>query len=92
MAPRRGCAQRLEPAIGRSDFGYDWAKRLVSVNLPDTFSTAVPTCAWRLDVPIASRTWGTGTTATFTYDAAKRPAECQMLDPRALAGEALGVA
>jgi RHS repeat-associated protein len=61
------------PAIGQSDFTYDWAKRLLSVNLPDTFSTAVPTFSWRLDGLIAGRTWGAGTSGTFAYDPAKRP-------------------
>ena len=60
-------------AIGQSSFYYDWAKRLTSVDLPDaTFSTAVPTFSWRLDGLIAGRTWS-GTSATFAYDAAKRP-------------------
>ena len=59
-------------AIGQSTFGYDWAKRLVTVDLPDSgFSTAVPTFGWRLDGLIASRTWS-GSAATFSYDRAKR--------------------
>jgi len=59
-------------AIGQTNFGYDWAKRLVSVDLPDAFSTAVPSFAWRLDGLIASRTWSGGS-ANFAYDAARRP-------------------
>jgi RHS repeat-associated protein len=60
-------------AIGTSAFGYDWAKRLVSVDLPDTFSTETPTLSWRLDGLIGARTWAAGSAATFGYDAAKRP-------------------
>ena len=59
-------------AIGQTGFSYDWANRLTSVDLPNTFSTAVPTFAWRLDGLVGSRTWS-GTGATFGYDAAKRP-------------------
>ena len=58
-------------AIGTSTFGYDWAGRLTSIDLPDTFSTAVPTFTWRLDGLIASRTWSAGS-MTFAYDGAKR--------------------
>ena len=61
------------PAIGQTDFTYDWAKRLQSVNLPDSYSTAEPTFGWRLDGLIGSRTWGAGASATFAYDTAKRP-------------------
>ena len=58
-------------ALGQSVFGYDWAQRLKTVDLPDTFSTAVPTFSWRLDGLIGGRTWS-GSAATFGYDAAKR--------------------
>ncbi|HEY7589878.1 MAG TPA: hypothetical protein VH723_02725 [Candidatus Limnocylindrales bacterium] len=61
-------------AIGTTTFGYDWADRLVSANLPDTFSTAVPTLAWRADGLIKERKFASGSTPlTFSYDRAKRP-------------------
>lgn len=59
-------------ALGTTSLGYDWADRLTSVDLPDTFSTAVPTFAWRLDGLVGSRTWNTGAAADFGYDGAKR--------------------
>jgi RHS repeat-associated protein len=59
-------------AIGQTSFTYDWAQRLLSVDLPDAFSTAVPTFSWRLDGLLGGRTWSAGS-ATFSYDAAKRP-------------------
>lgn len=49
------------------------AGRLTSVDLPNTFATANPTFAWRLDGLIAARTWANGAAATFSYDGAKRP-------------------
>ncbi len=58
-------------ALGQSSFTYDWAKRLTIHDLPDAFSTAQPTFAWRLDGLIAARTWS-GSSATFGYDGAKR--------------------
>jgi RHS repeat-associated protein len=58
-------------AIGTSTFGYDWAGRLTSVDLPDSFSTAVPTFTWRLDGLLGARTWSAGS-LTFAYDGAKR--------------------
>jgi RHS repeat-associated protein len=60
-------------AIGTTTFAYDWADRLVSTNLPDAFSTAVPTFAWRADGLVKSRTFDAGSAAAFLYDRAKRP-------------------
>jgi RHS repeat-associated protein len=62
-------------AIGTTSFTYDWADRLLSANLPDGFSTAVPTFAWRADGLVKSRTFDTGTALAFTYDRAKRLAK-----------------
>ena len=69
-------ASRLDDGIATATtFGYDWADRLVSANLPDDFSTAVPTFAWRADGLIKSRSFDTGAAVTFAYDRAKRPTE-----------------
>ena len=58
--------------IGTTTFGYDWADRLISANLPDGFSTAIPTFAWRADGLIKSRSFDTGAALFFSYDRAKR--------------------
>ena len=60
-------------AIGTSTFAYDWADRLASVDLPNTFSGAVPTFAWRADGLLGNRKWSTGSAAVVAYDNARRP-------------------
>lgn len=60
-------------AIGTSTFGYDWADRLIAVDLPTGFSSAVPTFGWRADGLLGRRTWDSGGPATLGYDRAKRP-------------------
>jgi RHS repeat-associated protein len=62
-------------AIGTMSFAYDWAQRLATTTLPSGWQTsgAKATQTYRLDGLLASRSWNGGSTATFAYDAAKRP-------------------
>ena len=64
-------ATSIEPA-GTASFTYDGLARLASAAMPALFAGNA-TFSWRPDGLLGSRAWPSGTTESFSYDAAKRP-------------------
>ncbi|MGD0019967.1 MAG: RHS repeat-associated core domain-containing protein [Candidatus Limnocylindrales bacterium] len=54
-----------------SSFTYTPLGQLATATLPGSFGTAAYT--WGLDGNLATRTWGSSVSASYTYDRAKRP-------------------
>ena len=54
-----------------SSFTYTATGQLATATLPGSFGTAAYT--WGLDANLATRTWGSSVSGTYTYDRAKRP-------------------
>jgi RHS repeat-associated protein len=53
--------------------GYDWARRVISTDPPDSYTTGVVTKTYRLDGVLASQAFPSSVTETLGYDAVKRP-------------------
>jgi RHS repeat-associated protein len=66
-------------------FGYDWAKRLTSIDPPDAdYGTGNVSRSYRLDGLLKSQIWPNGETATLVYDTARRPTAVNLTAGRSL--------
>jgi RHS repeat-associated protein len=66
-------ASRTDGTLGTTTFGYDWARRVTTIDPADSYVAGVVTRSYRLDGLLATQAFPSSLTETLAYDAAKRP-------------------
>jgi RHS repeat-associated protein len=66
-------ATRTDGTLGATAFSYDWARRVTSIDPPDSYVAGVVNRTYRLDGLLATLAFPGAITETLAYDAVKRP-------------------